>query len=91
MNNVVVFVYSILVEEYLNCFQFGVIIHEATIDAIHGSFYEDMSFFFLGKYLADDLWVAHRVDLFHFTFPRSMFPVLGILAVFSTLAIKTNG
>lgn len=67
------------------------IIHETTIDAMHGPFYEDMSSFFLGKYLAGDLWVAHRVYLFHFTFPPAMFPVLGILAVLLTLVIKIDG
>lgn len=79
--NVLVFVYSILVEECLNCFQFGVIIHEVTRDAVHGPFYKDVSSFFLGKYLAEELWVPHRVYLFPFPFPLVMSPVLGILAV----------
>jgi hypothetical protein len=49
------FVYSILVEGYLDCFQCGVIIHEAAIDAVHGAFCEARSSFFLGKSLAGDL------------------------------------
>lgn len=61
------------------------------MDAVHGPFYEDMSSFFLGKYLAEDLWVVHGVYLFHFTFPPAMFPVLRILAVLPTLAIKIDG
>lgn len=53
--NVKVFVYPCLVEEYLNCFQCGVIIHEAPIDAMHSPS--------LGKTLRRGLLVVHQVYL----------------------------
>lgn len=58
---------------------------------MHGSFYEDVSSFLLGKCLAEDLWVPHGAYLFRFTFPLVLFPVLGILAVLLTLAIEIDG